>query len=152
MRMVDKWGVVLISPVGTTGARHRSRRHSSAIRDGTLRLFRRISNRRSFWSADGVGACETVCPFSDNSFAWETKPVSTNPRAQLDDVALKIRARSQYCRAALRPNITMEDQRFSRKSGFWTQLGYQARTAFCGQLQPQLLASTDGKMAAVEDG
>lgn len=86
----------LVLPVGTTllgpEPGHRSRRHSSAIQDGTLRLFRRISNRRSFWSADGVGACETVCPFSDNSFAWETKPVSTNPRAQPHDGFISLRS------------------------------------------------------------
>ena len=49
-------------------------RHSSAIPDGTLRLFRRTSNRRSVWNADGVGACETVCSFSDNSFAGRPNP------------------------------------------------------------------------------
>ena len=41
-------------------AGQRSRRHSCAMEDGTLRLFPPMSNRRSFWSADGLGACETV--------------------------------------------------------------------------------------------
>jgi len=40
---------------------------------GTLRLFPRFNNRLSFWNADGLGTCETVRPFSDGSFAWETK-------------------------------------------------------------------------------
>ena len=30
------------------------------MEDGTLRLFPPMSNRRSFWNADGLGACETV--------------------------------------------------------------------------------------------
>jgi len=86
---------------------YRPCRHSSAIPDGTLRLFRRISNRRSLWNADGVGACETVCPFSDSSFAWETKPVSTNPRAQPNEGLISLRSGLET-RAELFCNRTLQ--------------------------------------------